>query len=137
MPAPAQWGWAHLLIARDQESVRRGDDFWFRAPDELPVYSVDDRPKRGWDFYRVARARLAGEAFVPRDDPDARLRPRPVLFERRFLHTRDARWDAPTTRRAMWQFALAGGAGAVWGRNLAFRLSPRSATRHAESRDIR
>jgi hypothetical protein len=70
----------------------------------------------GWEFYRVARARLAGEPFVLRDMPDARLRPRPVLLEMRFLHTRHDVWDGPTTRRAMWQFILAGGAGAVWGR---------------------
>jgi hypothetical protein len=97
-------------------SGRRGADYWFRTPDELPVYSVDDEPQTGWEFYRVARARLAGEPFVPRDAPDARLRPRPVLLEMRFLHTRHDVWDGPTTRRAMWQFILAGGAGAVWGR---------------------
>jgi ribosomal protein S27E len=39
-----------------------------------------------------------------------------VLLEMRFLHTRHDVWDGPTTRRAMWQFILAGGAGAVWGR---------------------
>ena len=112
----ANWGWEHLLIAREQEHRARGADYWFRTPDELPVYSVDDEPRTGWEFYRVARARLAGEPFVPRDAPDARLRPRPVLLEMRFLHTRHDVWDGPTTRRAMWQFIMAGGAGAVWGR---------------------
>jgi hypothetical protein len=39
----------------------------------------------------------------------------PVLFERRFVYRRDGVWDADTTRRAMWQFAMAGGAGSIWG----------------------
>jgi hypothetical protein len=39
----------------------------------------------------------------------------PTLFERRFLHTRDGVWDLETTRRAMWQFAMAGGSGSIWG----------------------
>ena len=40
---------------------------------------------------------------------------RPVLLERRFSYLRDDVWDMATTRRAFWQFTLAGGVGAIWG----------------------
>ena len=109
----AHWGWEHLLMAR--EEARPGaDDTWFRTPDEMPVYSTDDLPQTGWEFYEVARERLEGKPLVPRGGTDLR-HPRPFLFEKRFLHMRYG-FDGPTTRRAMWQFALAGGAASVWGR---------------------
>lgn len=107
------WGWKHLLMAR--EEARAGfEDTWFRTPDELPVYSTDDLPQTGWEFYEVARERLKGHPLVPRGGPDLR-HPRPVLFEKRFLHMRHG-FDGPTTRRAIWQFTMAGGAASVWGR---------------------
>lgn len=118
----AHWGWEHLLMAREED--RKDFKAWFATPEELPVYSTDDhrmqyQMESEWEFYRTAKARLEGVPFLTqRVDrvPDQRLPVRPVLFERRFLHTRDGVWDKKTTVRAMWQFTLAGGAGAIWGR---------------------
>lgn len=97
----AHLGWPHLLMAR--ESASTVDDpariFRFEGA-RLDVFSSDERPSR--DFYGAAVAAL--------DAADV-----PVLFERRFLHTRDGVWDMDTTRRALWQFTLAGGVGAIWG----------------------
>lgn len=70
--------------------------------DKLDVYSNDFRPDSG--FYGHARDRF--------EEVDDQM---PVLYERRFLHTRDDVWDMTTTRRAIWQFTLAGGAGAIYG----------------------
>jgi len=94
-------GWPHLLMAR--ESASTVDDpariFRFEGA-KLDVFSSDERPQR--DFYAAAVAALEASDL-------------PVLFERRFVHTRDGVWDMDTTRRAIWQFTLAGGVGAVWG----------------------
>ncbi len=40
---------------------------------------------------------------------------RPVWLTRRFTWMRDNVWDVNTTRRALWQFTMAGGVGAIWG----------------------
>jgi hypothetical protein len=89
----AHSGWDLLL------SARRTRDFL--SPVTLAISSNDDRPRQ--DFYQQARRRLEEE---PR---------RPVLFERRFTYLRDRVWDMDATRRAFWQFTMAGGAGAIWG----------------------
>jgi hypothetical protein len=86
-------GWEHLLMAREERS--------FLTPDNMDVLSNDDRP--AGDFYNYATSRLA-------ETPT-----RPVLFSRRFLHTRDNIWTMEATRQALWQFAMAGGAGGWWG----------------------
>ena len=70
--------------------------------DKLDVYSNDFRPDSG--FFGNARDRF--------EEVDDQM---PVMYERRFLHTRDDVWDMTTTRRAIWQFTLAGGAGAIYG----------------------
>ena len=70
--------------------------------DKLDVYGNDYRPDSG--FFGHARDRF--------EEVDDQM---PVLYERRFLHTRDDVWDMTTTRRAIWQFTLAGGAGAIYG----------------------
>ncbi len=80
-------GWPHLLWARKHTGS------------SLDALSNDDRPED--DFYAVARNRLG--------------KGRPVVFERRFAYLRDGVWDTPTTRRCMWQFAMAGGAVGWWG----------------------
>ena len=88
----SRMGWPHLLWARR------------RSNPELDAVSLDTR----WGdfeagFYPVTR-RLLEEA-----------RTRPVLFERRFAYMRDGWWTMTRTRRAMWQFAMAGGAAGWWG----------------------
>jgi hypothetical protein len=90
-------GWPHLLTAREY-GEDRGSIFTLDLG-RLDIFSTDDRPEGG--FYDLAASRL--EAGLP------------VLFERRFVYRRDGVWDADTTRRAMWQFAIAGGPGSIWG----------------------
>lgn len=95
-------GWPRLLMAREAHEGVRADGRVFDMGDEkLDVFSTDERPED--DFFDTALALQAG-ADVP------------LFFERRFLHTRDDVWDMDTTRRALWQFTLGGGTGAVWGR---------------------
>jgi hypothetical protein len=89
----ARLGWPKMLMART-EGI-------FTTPDNLPVNSQDNRPSSG--FYTNAETELA------------RTPTRPTKYERRFLYNRDNVWDMQTTRRAMWQFAIAGGATAHWG----------------------
>jgi hypothetical protein len=88
-----QSGWKPLLGARQHGA--------FQSPPTLDFLAQDDRPASG--FYQNALAWFdeAGQ--------------RPVFFERRFSYLRDNVWDMETTRRAFWQFALAGGAGSIWG----------------------
>ena len=94
-----RFGWPHLLMARERhDPVDRVFEFGSRK--WLDVYSVDDRPANA--FYDAAVLRLEARGL-------------PVLFERRFLYLRDGVWDMETTRRALWQFTMAGGAGAIWG----------------------
>lgn len=94
-----RFGWPKLLTARE----RHDHDtriFEFDEGERLDIYSVDDRPEA--DFYDIAVKRLEDRGL-------------PVLFERRFLYNRDNVWDTETTRRALWQFTMAGGASAIWG----------------------
>jgi hypothetical protein len=90
-------GWEPMLSARQ---VTRGRE-QFQSPEILTVAAYDDTPADA--FYELSIERLS------------RAPQRPVLFERRFTYLRDGVWDMETTRRAFWQFTLAGGAGAVWG----------------------
>lgn len=92
-------GWPHLLMARETDT-RAPRLLFGLGQDKLDVASYDDGPTE--DFFETALRRLSSAA-------------EPVMLERRFLHTRDDVWDMDTTRRALWQFTLAGGAGAVWG----------------------
>ena len=85
----AHMGWPHLLAARK------------RSHPNVPLDANDERPTSG--FYDIAVEELDASSN------------RPVVFDRRFIHLRDGVWDMETTRRALWQFTLAGGAGAVWG----------------------
>jgi hypothetical protein len=88
-----QFGWPHLLSAREESS--------FKSPLNMDILSIDDRPKN--NFYNNAVYRLENSSN------------RPVLFERRFYYYRDNVWDMETTRRALWQFTFAGGAGSWLG----------------------
>jgi hypothetical protein len=91
-----------LLTAREWGTWQNQD--FMLGDDKLDIYSNDFRPtgeNDPYEFYAVAR--------------DVKSTGIPTLFERRFLHTRDGVWDLETTRRAMWQFAMAGGSGSIWG----------------------
>ena len=88
-----------LIGAREFGTWR--DQTFELGRDKLGYFSNDLRPES--DFFE--------EALTLFDQGHGL----PVLFERRFLHTRDGVWDQDTTRRALWQFTLAGGAGAIWG----------------------
>ena len=90
-----------LFMARETQDGASGSNRFSLGSDKLDVFSVDQRPRS--DFFADART------MIERADG------RPVLYERRFLHTRDDVWDMATTRRALWQFTIAGGAGGVWG----------------------
>lgn len=92
-------GWPHLLTARE---VDAGDRLFTLGDAPLPLVSSDARPTLDDEVpYELARQEFAEHG-------------RPVLFERRFYHTRDG-WDMETTRRALWQFTVAGGAGGLYG----------------------
>lgn len=93
-------GWPRLLMAREEIGSPPTDFF---TPGEMDVFSNDERFIDNQDFYDQALRDLGEEPS------------RPVLYERRFHHTRDDIWDMDHTRRALWQFTLAGGAGAIWG----------------------
>ena len=91
-----------VLMARESQDGATHRDPFSLGTDKLDAYSLDQRPTEG--FFEDARARFEAVAGAL-----------PVMYERRFLHTRDGVWDMRTTRRAMWQFSLAGGAGGVYG----------------------
>ena len=93
-------GWPRLLMAREEIGSPPKD---FYTPDEMDVFSNDERFIRDQNYYDQAV-----------DDLNQRPR-RPVLYERRFLYTRDNVWTMDNTRRAWWQFTLAGGASGIWG----------------------
>lgn len=86
-------GWEHLLMARE--------DGKFPDVKSLPAGGYDDKPSK--NFYDAA-INLLG-----------RVKNRPAQFERRFSYLRDGVWTMDNTRRAFWQFTLAGGTGSVWG----------------------
>jgi hypothetical protein len=92
-------GWPHLFTAREFGEDDDGT-FFTLGSDKLGIFSTDDRPER--DFFELAVERLE-EADLP------------LLLERRFVYRRDDVWDQDTSRRALWQFTMAGGAGAIWG----------------------
>jgi hypothetical protein len=85
-------GWPMMLGAREDRE--------FITPPNATYYSNDLRPEN--DFYRQARELLETGN-------------RPLWLTRRFGWMREDVWDMTTTRRALWQFAMAGGAGAIWG----------------------
>lgn len=96
-------GFPLMLCARETQ-----DGHSFRSPDVLPVASNDDGPTYGnfdgpLGLFARARYRL-GQTPA-----------RPVMFEQRFSYLRHDFWDMDRTRRAIWQFTLAGGAGGIWG----------------------
>lgn len=86
-------GWKHLITARPG----RG----FSEVRSLTLASNDDRLEE--NFYSLVRKRLENSSDLP------------VIFERRFSYLRDDVWNMENTRRAFWQFTLAGGAGSMWG----------------------
>lgn len=88
-----EMSWPHLLGARE--------DSKFKPSATLDILAHDLRVENY--FYRSA-VELLEQAGG-----------RPVLLERRFSYLRDGVWDMATTRRAFWQFTLAGGVGAIWG----------------------
>jgi hypothetical protein len=91
-----------LLTAREWGTWQ--DQDFLMGEDKLDIYSNDFRPTGAddpYEFYAVAR--------------DVMAMGLPTIFERRFLHTRDGVWDLETTRRALWQFAMAGGSSSIWG----------------------
>jgi hypothetical protein len=97
----AHLGWPRLLMARETRAARPDPERVFELDaGRLDVFSSDERPQASF-FDEAVRLLAASEL--------------PILFERRFLHTRDRVWDMDVTRRALWQFTMAGGAGAVWG----------------------
>ncbi|MCH8040993.1 MAG: tandem-95 repeat protein [Nitrospinae bacterium] len=81
-------GWGHLVMGRDRTNAG------------VTVESNDVRPSGS--FYQDAVARLTTAS-------------RPIMYERRFAYLRDGVWTMENTRRAFWQFTLAGGAGSMWG----------------------
>jgi hypothetical protein len=89
----AQMGWDHLLWGRRRRNA------------DLNAVSNDLRPdgNPADEFYQMAVAELNNSGG------------RPVIFERRFGYLRDGVWTAGRTRRAMWQFTMAGGAAGWFG----------------------
>lgn len=84
-------GWYHPLGARKEGS--------FEA--SLPIYSTDDRISENW--YSGTRRNFEAGGN------------KPVEYSRRFAYLRDNVWTMDATREAFWGFALAGGAGSIWG----------------------
>ncbi|MCA9739900.1 DUF5060 domain-containing protein, partial [candidate division KSB1 bacterium] len=86
-------GWPHLLWARERSNT------------EIDVVSNDLRPngEPQDQFYQMAIS-----SFDSSNN-------RPVMFGRRFAFMRDSIFTMDKTRRSMWQFAMAGGAGSWWG----------------------
>jgi hypothetical protein len=96
-------GWPLMLSARETRDGRS-----FSSPEVLPVASNDDGPVYGnfdgqLGLFEWARLRL-------NQTPS-----RPAIFEQRFSYLRHNFWDMDKTRRAFWQFTLAGGIGSMWG----------------------
>jgi len=85
----ARWGWKHLLWAR------------LRSNSSLDVVSNDV-----WDVNLTKYSNTIN--FLNNSNG------RPVFYERRYLYTRDG-FTMDKTRQALWQNAMAGGAGSWWG----------------------
>ena len=86
-------GWPRLLGARGERN--------FTTPSNATYYSHDQRLT---DNFYQGSLKLLNDAEN-----------RPVWLTRRFGWMRDNVWDMTTSRRALWQFAMAGGIGAIWG----------------------
>lgn len=84
-------GWYHPVMARNEGS--------FSA--DLDVMATDHRIDS--DFYEgtVEQFNIAEG--------------KPIQYERRFAYMRDGVWTMANTRRAFWDFAMAGGASSIWG----------------------
>jgi len=86
------FGWQHMVWARG------------RSHPELDVKSYSGSSDHGRPFsYDDAVAKLDS-------GPE-----RPHLYEERFAYLRDGAWTMDNTRRALWDYTMAGGIGAWWG----------------------
>ena len=81
-------GWRHLVMGRKRDYQ------------EMDVVSNDSRVNG--NFNQDALGRLANFS-------------RPIMYERRFTYKRDGIFTMDITRRAYWQFTMAGGASSIWG----------------------
>jgi hypothetical protein len=97
-----QMGWFHHLAVRER-LVDQSSGTFVMGDKKLDFHSDDHKAGLESDLY-AATVDFVGASSLP------------FIYERRFLHTRDGIWDMETTRRGMWQFWMAGGATAVWGR---------------------
>lgn len=84
-------GWYHPIGARKEKNY---------IPN-LEIYSTDYRISGNW--YENTR-----EQFETGGN-------KPIEYSRRFSYLRDGVWDMDATRQAFWAFAMAGGAGSIWG----------------------
>ena len=93
-------GWPRLIGARDERNFNTPVNANYLSHN-LTHYSHGEITDK---FYREALSLLRYSAN------------RPVWLSQRFTWMRNHLWDMNTTRRALWQFAMAGGGtGAVWG----------------------
>jgi hypothetical protein len=86
----------HLLTARSEAS--------YATPSEMNWYSTDERFITAQNYYDKTIKYLGDAASS-----------RPMIYERRFAAGRDDVWFGDNTRRSLWQFAMAGGASAIYG----------------------
>ncbi len=96
-------GWFHHLAVRERLEDQRSGIF-VMGEDKLDYHSDDHKAGLEEDMYSLTAEFVSASPELP------------FVYERRFLHTRDGIWDMDTTRRGMWQFWMAGGGTAVWGR---------------------
>lgn len=87
-----------LLSAREEST--------FVSPVGMLHYSVDDRFTSSSDYYSNAVAYFAS----------GKAQTTPLIYARRFYHTRDGVWTETQTLNSIWEFALAGGATGMYGR---------------------
>jgi len=88
-----------LYMARETE-IGQVSDFNL-STDKLSVYAQDETT-------------LSSGPYLNALDRFAASTGKPVAYLRRFLHTRD-QWTMEYTRRAIWRFAMAGGASGIYG----------------------